>query len=208
MAHEKIIEAAFDALSRDDGVIVVPTDTTYGLICRLDRPYAIERVYELKGRDRSKPLIILGSDPGCLLQWVTGDITIALHLASIFWPGPLTIVARATEKVPGGILAHGRTVGLRMPAHGATLALLSRLPRCSVASTSANLSGSVSPARYEEVVESVGSMVDFVMPDCDEPPAGTVSTIVDASGTRPEILRAGSLDPQVVLDAASEVARS
>lgn len=154
--HKHEVDAAVSALSTNDGVIAVPTDTTYSVICRLDRPQAIERIYSTKGRDRTKPLIILGSDPGLLMQWVTGDLRLALNLAVKFWPGPLTIVARATEAVPGGIFAGGRTVGLRMPSHAATLAVLSRLPRCSAASTSANISGQGAISTRQQVIDSLG----------------------------------------------------
>lgn len=207
VAHKNDIQSAVAALARKDGVIVVPTDTTYGVICRLDFPEAIERIYSLKDRDHSKPLIILGSDPGKLLQWVTGDLTMALALASRFWPGPLTIVARATEVVPAGILAGGRTVGLRMPRHLATLELLSRLPSFSAASTSANVSGAGAPKDMKEVEDSLGDLVDYILPDCDEAPDGTESTIVDVSGGEPKILRAGALSEETVMSALTGIVR-
>ncbi len=207
MLHENEIEKAVNALSRKDGVIVVPTDTTYGVICRVDCPEAVDRIYNAKGRDRSKPLIILGSDAGLLFQWVTGDITLALVLAARFWPGPLTIIARAAEKVLPGILSDGRTVGLRMPKHTALLDVLSRLPRCSAASTSANLSGAGEPTSLEAVRQSLGDSVDFVMSDCGEPPAGSVSTVVDLTGDEPVVLREGALDKELLFSSINEVVR-
>lgn len=201
------INQAVHALGRREGVIVVPTDTTYGVVCRLDYPLAIERIYTLKGRDRSKPLIVLGSDPGLLLQSVTGDLRAALALASRFWPGALTIVARAAETVPAGILAGGTTVGLRMPNHRAVLAILSRLPRCSAASTSANLSGAGAASSQEQVIASIGDLVDMVVPDCGQSPAGSESTIVDVSGSEPKILRAGALESELVFSTISEAVR-
>jgi L-threonylcarbamoyladenylate synthase len=205
--HKTEIESAVKALSLKDGVIVIPTDTTYGVICRLDQPDAIDRIYDLKGRDRSKPLIILGSDPNMLFLWATGDMTLALLLAERFWPGPLTIVLRATEQVPAGILAGGKTVGLRVPNHAASRAVLATLPRGSAASTSANLSGAGAPSRWQEVAEAIGEKADYIMPDCDEPPAGKESTVIDVSGHEPKILREGVLKKDEVFSIINEVVR-
>jgi L-threonylcarbamoyladenylate synthase len=201
------IERATGALHRRDGVIVIPTDTTYGVICRLDYPDAIERIYELKGRDRSKPLIILGSDPASLLRWATGDLRLAVELAERFWPGPLTLVVRATELVPGAILAGGKTVGLRMPRHEAALALLARTKNGSVASTSANLSGAGAPRTKSEVESCLGDKVDYILPDSGQAPAGNESTIIDVSATEPKLLRVGALSEETLMSAVNEIVR-
>ncbi|MBX9772395.1 MAG: threonylcarbamoyl-AMP synthase [Candidatus Obscuribacterales bacterium] len=190
---------AVECLSRGNGVIVVPTDTTYGLVCRLDRLEAVERIYELKGRDRSKPLIILASNTESILPFIEGAEDIVAKLGERFWPGALTIVARASAKVPPEILSGGITVGVRVPAHKALRALLSLLPEGVVASTSANLSGAPTPKVMDEVVASLADKVDYLMPDCDESPAGTESTIVDVSGDKPRVLRAGALAVDSVL---------
>ena len=190
---------AVECLSRGNGVIVVPTDTTYGLVCRLDRLEAVERIYELKGRDRSKPLIILASNTESILPFIEGAEDIVAKLGERFWPGALTIVARASAKVPPEILSGGTTVGVRVPAHKALRALLSLLPEGVVASTSANLSGAPTPKVMDEVVASLADKVDYLMPDCDESPAGTESTIVDVSGDKPRVLRAGALAVDSVL---------
>lgn len=194
---------AVECLSRGNGVIVVPTDTTYGLVCRLDRLEAVERIYELKGRDRSKPLIILASNTESILPFIEGAEDIVAKLGERFWPGALTIVARASAKVPPEILSGGTTVGVRVPAHKALRALLSLLPEGVVASTSANLSGEPTPKVMDEVVASLADKVDYLMPDCDESPAGTESTIIDVSGDKPRVLRAGALAADVVLSVIS-----
>ncbi len=186
-------------------MIVIPTDTTYGVVCRLDYPEAIDRIYELKGRDRSKPLIILGSDPAALLRWATGDLRLAVELAERFWPGPLTLVVRATETVPGSILAGGQTVGLRMPKHDATLKLLARTKDGSVASTSANLSGAGAPKTLSEVEASLADKVDYILSDCGQAPAGNESTIIDVSSSEPKLLRVGSLSEETLMAAVNEL---
>jgi L-threonylcarbamoyladenylate synthase len=201
------IDKALRSLNRTTGTVVVPTDTTYGIICRLDRPLAISRIYEIKGRDKSKPLIILGADSNDLLEWVTGDLTLPMVLAERFWPGPLTIVARAAEAVPPGILSGGTTVGLRVPNHQATRELLSKFPRGSVASTSANTTGGGAPAKFDQVYNSMNERVDYIMPACGKEPAGIESTIIDVSGDEPVILRQGALDATLIWDCISELGR-
>lgn len=194
---------AVECLSRDNGVIVVPTDTTYGVICRLDRLNGVERIYELKGRDRSKPLIILASDTKSILPFIEDSQDIVRLLGEKFWPGALTIVAKASTRVPKEIMSGGSTVGVRVPQHGALLALLALLPDGAVASTSANLSGAPTPKVMDEVIASLSDKVDYLMPDCGQAPAGTESTIVDVSGTGPRILRAGALPAASILSALS-----
>lgn len=198
------IDSAVAALQRPAGVVVVPTDTTYGLICRLNDSAAVDRIYEMKGRDRSKPLIILGAQTSDLLPWMDGDPRLAMLLANKFWPGPLTIVARASSAVPRGILSGGTTVGLRLPDHQSVRQVLDRLPDGSAASTSANLSGAGSPTKLDEVFNSVGNLVDYVMSDCDKKPAGTESTIIDISKNPPVVLRAGALSPQLLTQCLQE----
>lgn len=195
---------AVDCLSRQNGVIVVPTDTTYGVICRLDRLAAIERIYELKGRDRSKPLIILASDTKSILPFIDGAKDIVTKLGDKFWPGALTIVAKASPKVPREILSGGTTVGVRVPAHRALRALLDLVPDGAVASTSANLSGGPTPKVMAEVIASLTDKVDYFFPDCDESPAGNESTIVDVSG-EPRVLRLGALAAESVLSVLSSL---
>ena len=190
---------AVECLSRTNGVIVVPTDTTYGVICRLDRLDGVERIYELKGRDRSKPLIILASNTESILPFIDGKKDLVSKLGEKFWPGALTIVAKASNKVPTEIMSGGTTVGVRVPNHKALRALLSLLPDAAVASTSANLSGGPTPKIMDEVIASLTDRVDYFFPDCDEAPAGTESTIVDISSDEPRVLRAGALAAEVVL---------
>lgn len=192
------IESAVSALSKRGGVIAVPTDTTYGLICNLQDSEAVDRIYEIKGRDRSKPLIILGAQADSLLGFMAKESTAARLLAEKFWPGALTIVAESADVVPRGILSGGSTVGLRQPNHVVLLDLLSRLPQLAVASTSANLSGAGFPTSLQEVLDTVGELVDYVMPDCGQNPAGNESTIVNVSQTPAKILRAGALSQEQI----------
>jgi L-threonylcarbamoyladenylate synthase len=198
------VDEAYQSIAKPSGVIVIPTDTTYGVICRLDDGSAINRIYEIKGRDRSKPLIILGYNVTSLLQWVEGDMDAIHKLAADFWPGPLTIVAQANSRVPKDILSGGDTVGLRVPDHRATLSLFRKIPGRCVASTSANPSGAGIPKDFDEVTRLMSPHVDYILADCNEPPAGTESTIIDVTKSPPKILRAGALSMETVLSVLNQ----
>jgi L-threonylcarbamoyladenylate synthase len=198
---ESNIQQAYAALVKPQGVIVVPTDTTYGVICRLDDDAAIDRIYEIKGRDRSKPLIILSADVASALQWIDADDTTVHKLAAKFWPGPLTIVAKANNSVPTGILSGGNTVGIRIPAHSRTCRLISLLPTRSIASTSANPSGAGIPKDFAEVTKLMSALVDYILPDSGEPPAGTESTIINICANPPTVLRSGAVSNDEITQA-------
>ena len=199
--EQRQITEALRALEKSNGIVVVPTDTTYGVICRLDRKDAIARIYQEKGRDRNKPLIILGADIKSLTKWCGGKCDKLKLLGLKFWSGALTIVVPAASCVPRDILAGYETVGLRVPDHKGLRLLLEQLPDKSAASTSANLSGNGITKTLSEVQAALGGKVDFIMDNCGIAPQGTESTIVDISGDTPVILRSGAIAPAEILAA-------
>lgn len=135
------------------GVVVIPTDTVYGLAARLDRPKAVDKIFKLKGRPRSKPLPILVPDIKTARMLGEFDKD-ALELAMKSWPGAVTIVVRTTEDVPD-IGGDGTTVGLRMPDHPFTLNLLRECGP--LVATSANPSGNPTGAVLQEVLLDLGN---------------------------------------------------
>jgi tRNA threonylcarbamoyl adenosine modification protein (Sua5/YciO/YrdC/YwlC family) len=137
----------------EGGVVVIPTDTVYGLAARLDRPKAIDKIFKLKGRPRSKPLPILVPDIKTARTLAEFDKD-ALEMAMKSWPGAVTIVVRTTEDVPD-IGGDGTTVGLRMPDHPFTLNLLRECGP--LAATSANPSGNPTGAVLQEVLLDLGN---------------------------------------------------
>ena len=198
------IKIALEILAKEDGVVVVPTDTSYRLLCRLDRPRAIERLYSLEPRDGSSSLVILGSQPQSLINWITDDLTRPILLANEFWPGLLTIVARASDRVPAAILGPGfkyeLTVALRMPKHKVALALLSLLPDFSAATAGLHLPETVTHPTYSEIQQLLGDSVDYIVPDLGEHPMWWHSTVVDVSANEEaRVLRQGEISEEKIL---------
>lgn len=181
---------------RDGGVIVFPTDTVYGLAAAIDRPAAIERVYAIKGRAETKPLPVLISRPDEIRRLASTVPAAATQLAMRFWPGPLTIVVPASERVPLDVRRGVATVGLRIPNSQVALRIIEGAGGA-LAVTSANRSGEPETTTADEVCASVGGLVDVVV-DGGRTPGSTPSTVVDVSGATVTVLRHGVLSEALI----------
>lgn len=186
------LAAAVAALRRGE-LVGIPTETVYGLAAIVDPavPSAIERIFTVKGRPADNPLIVhLGDVAG--LPAVARRVTpLARRLADAYWPGPLTLVLDAADSVPASVTAGLSTVAVRVPDHPVALALLRELG-APVAAPSANRSGRPSPTRAAHVEAEFGDEVAVVL---DGGPAdiGVESTVVDARGVVPVVLRPGAI---------------
>lgn len=187
---DEAIEQAARVL-RGGGLVAFPTETVYGLGADASNPAAVRRIFEVKGRPTSHPLIVHIGDAGRLDRWAEAPPPAALRLAARFWPGPLTLVLRRHRRVPAVVTGGLDTVGVRVPDHPAALALLSAFGG-GVAAPSANRFGSVSPTTAAHVREGLGADVDFVL-DGGPCRVGVESTIVDVTGQQPQILRPGGV---------------
>ena len=114
---------ALDALERG-ALVVIPTDTVYGLAARLDRPEALEHLYVAKGREADKAIPVLISDAERLHSLTDGAPDGVAEFAARFWPGPLTIVLPCADSVPVLVTAGTGTIGVRMPAHPIALEII------------------------------------------------------------------------------------
>ena len=201
------IDAAAAALSAGQ-LVVVPTETVYGIAARPDVPEATGRLFETKSRPPRLTLPVLV--PAANVAWRYGERTTAASaLASRFWPGPITLVLRRTTTSAGWNLGEATgSIGLRVPDHAVCLALLRRTG--AMAATSANLSGRPPLQDAEALRSAFGDSVAvyLVLHAEAEPPAGTASTVVDATGDRPRILRPGPIGPDEVLRVASTLDRT
>lgn len=174
---------------RAGGLVAFPTETVYGLGADGTNPAAIRRVYEAKGRDESKPILVLVShrkDLACLVRCIPAGVHAVMDAC---WPGPLTLVFPALDSVPRELRGGGETIGVRHS--GATIAgaLCSALGG-PVTAPSANRSGEPEPLTAEDVAAQLGDRVDLVL-DGGRSPSDRPSTVVDVSNGTPRLIRAG-----------------
>lgn len=192
-AGPDVLAAAVDAAAEavaEGALVVLPTDTVYGIGARPDLPAATARLFEAKRRPRGLTLPVLVAhvaDAGRV--GVLDDR--ARAVAESFWPGGLTLVLPRAEALAGWELGEERdTVGLRVPDHPVALALLERTGP--LAATSANRSGEPTPPECGAVREVFGDTVAVYL--CHGPaPGGTPSTVVDLAGAEPRVLREGAV---------------
>ena len=176
---------------RSGGLVAFPTETVYGLGADAENVHAVQRIFEVKGRPPTHPLIVHIGASDELARWAAEVPEAAKVLAERFWPGPLTLVLPRSDRVPLAVTGGLDTVALRVPDHPLALALL-RSFGGAVAAPSANRFGSVSPTTARHVREDLGPAVDFVL-DGGPCVVGVESTIVDLSTDRPVILRPGGI---------------
>jgi len=178
-------------------IVVYPTDTVYGLGCNPYDLLAIDRVFELKSRG-CKPLPVLCSSIEIVEKLIELDKR-GLNLASKFWPGPLTIVAKKKDKtLPQTLTCGSDKLGVRIPDHKCAKRLI-ELCGGSLIGTSANKSGLRSPKTPSEVLKSLGRGFD-VMIDGGPTPLGKESTVIDITGENPLVIREGALKASVLLE--------
>ncbi len=171
------------------GVIAFPTDTFYGLGVDPFNRKAVERVYEIKNRDKNKPLLLLVSSRE-QLETLVKEITPA-HLALMqkFWPGPLTLLFEPRSVIPANVSAD--RIGIRQPGNSMTRNLISALGQ-PITAPSANLSGEEPPVTAGQVQKSLGNHVDLIL-DGGPCPGGEPSTLVDAVETPVRLVRLGAI---------------
>ncbi|MGW6710806.1 L-threonylcarbamoyladenylate synthase [Streptomyces sp. NPDC054956] len=184
------IETAVGVL-RAGGLVALPTETVYGLAANAEDAAAVTRIFQVKGRPPSHPLILHISGAEQLDAWVADVPATARLLAEHFWPGPLTLVLRRGSRVPLEATGGLETVAVRVPDHPVALGLLSAFGG-GVTAPSANRFGSVSPTTADHVRAELGDDVDFVL-DGGACEVGVESTIVDVTGDAPSILRPGGV---------------
>lgn len=177
------------AVIQSGGLIAFPTDTIYGLAADVFNPVAIQRIYAVKGRAEEKAIPILIGAFDQLLPLIQKFDGRALRIADTFWPGPLTLVLQKSDIIPPE-LTHYPTVGIRMPNHLFTQALLKKTGP--LATTSANLAGGPNPVDTHQVLDQLGEQVDLIV-DGGPTPGPMASTVVDISGPEIKILRPGPI---------------
>ncbi|HEY9166984.1 MAG TPA: L-threonylcarbamoyladenylate synthase [Candidatus Kryptonia bacterium] len=173
------------------GVIVYPTETIYGLGANALDPKVVERVFEIKERRKSNPILILIPDIQSLEELALEVPDSAQDLMKKFWPGPLTIVFRSTPMVSKILTAGSGKIGIRLSSDKFCRDLLS-ICKIPITSTSANLSGESNPNSIEMINKRVLDSVDTIV-DAGTLTSQTPSTVVDVTKGKVELVREGAI---------------
>lgn len=185
-----LLAPALEALARGE-LVIVPTETVYGLAADPRNAAAMQKLFEAKGRPRVKPVTLMAADMyqvtshGCTLR------PAAKALAEAYWPGPLTLV----------LPSHDGNDGFRIPGYAVTLELL-RKAGTVLAVTSANTSGEPPAQNVEDAIRSLGSWVTVAI-DAGPSPGGVPSTVVRVVDETVEILREGAISKKDVMRVAN-----
>ena len=183
------IETAITALRRGQ-LVVLPTDTVYGVAGDAFTPEAVAALLRAKGRGRDMPVPVLVGSLATMHAITTGVPLEGEHLVQEFWPGPLTVVCREQPSLIWDLGDTHGTVAVRVPDHDVALAVLARSGPLAV--SSANRTGEPPPITCAEAQDSLGDAITVYLDagQLDEP---VPSSIVDLTGPAPRLLRAGAL---------------
>ena len=187
--REAAIEAAAQAVQRG-GLVVLPTDTVYGIGADAFDHAAVQALLDAKGRGREMPPPVLISAATTLAALATKVPSYVDALTEAFWPGPLTLVCEQQPSLTWDLGETRGTVAVRMPDHEIALALLERTGPLAV--SSANLSGLPAATEADAADGMLGDSVEVVL-DGGPSPKREASTILDVRGERPRLLRPGAL---------------
>lgn len=173
------------------GIIAYPTDTFYGLGADCFSTEAVKKIYYLKKRKSIKPISIVISEVEEVEKIATKIPSSFWPLSRKFWPGPLTLVLKASSKLPDELLGLSRTIGVRLPALP-WLRELVKEANFPITATSANISGEKEITLVEKITEVFFGKIDLVV-DAGKVKETKPSTVLDLTLEKPKILREGTL---------------
>lgn len=207
MEKEPIIKAI--KILKGGGIVLFPTDTAFGIGCRMDDKKAVDRLFAIRRRPLSQATPVLVASETMGLPYYFDSSEIVRHLMKKYWPGALTIIAKCKKKlVYSPIRGGGQTIGLRMPNHKTVLALI-RGAGVPVLGPSANFSGHPTPYRFEDLDPEFVKLVDYVVPGICS--IGMASTVVDCSVTPYRVVRQGAIilkSTTIIIDSSGSEAVS
>jgi release factor glutamine methyltransferase len=186
----EVVNLAANVL-RGGGIVVFPTETVYGIGAAATSCFGPQEIIDIKARAANKPLPWLVEGEEALETYGVDVPDYAHRLARKFWPGPLSLVVKASDKVSRDYTDERGTVALRSPDHE----LVQELIRASggpIITTSANTSGKPAPGSFDELEERIIASADLTL-DGGETVHGVASTVVDCTGTEPSVLREGAV---------------
>ena len=169
-----------------------PTDTVYGICCRMDKKSAVERIFDIKKRDRSKPFLVLADSLKTAERYIELDLDPQKKsIIDKYWPGALTIAFKAKpEKVFPIIRASKNTIAFRVPDYSFLTDIIAQVG-VPIVAPSANISGKLTPHEFEAVDKRIVDNVDFIV--VGECKMGIASTIIDFSEKKVNVIREGSI---------------
>ena len=197
-----MVDAAANLLAGH--LVAFPTETVYGLGADACNADAVARIYSVKGRPADHPLIVHVASMDALGDWADDVPGYAISLARDFWPGPMTLIMKRSERAGDFVTGGQDTVGVRVPDHPVALGLLEAFARVGgkgVAAPSANRFGNVSPTTAQAVADELSEYLGEADQILDGGPCevGVESTIIDCTGDAPRILRPGAITEEMIL---------
>ncbi len=177
------------AVLRRGGLAIFPTETLYGIAADSGNPVALERLAALKGREEQKPIALILSD-SAEIQRLAELTPVAIELMTSGWPGPLTLVLAAEPGLHPSLVSADGGVGARLSPHPVAAGLARALGRA-ITATSANPAGGTAPSTIAELDPAIAAGVDLII-DAGPCAGGPPSTVADARGKKPKLLRKGA----------------
>lgn len=190
-------------LIREGELVGMPTETVYGLGANALDETAVRKIFAAKGRPADNPLIVHVSCLQEIPPLVKGIPEGARRLMEAFWPGPMTLILPKSDAIPSVVSAGLDTVGIRLPRSEAARALIRAAGR-PIAAPSANRSGKPSPTTAQHVYEDMAGRIPLIL-DGGASEVGVESSVIDATGEVPVILRPGGITPEMVARVLGDV---
>ena len=178
----KILEAG--------GIVAYPTDTIYGIGCDIFSKKGLEKIQQIKGRDKNKPMSFICSDLSHISQFAKVP-NYAYRIMKRLLPGPYTFILDASSEVPRMLMPKRKTIGIRIPDNAIALSIVKELGH-PIITTSANFSGEDVISDPFEIERMMGKQLDAVIDGGNL--SGDPSTIIDLTGNAPELIRKGAGD--------------
>jgi L-threonylcarbamoyladenylate synthase len=184
------IQKAIEIL-KTGGIVIYPTDTAFGIGCRIDDEKAIDRLFMIRKRPRTQATPILVASIDQALPYLHSPSDIVRHFMETHWPGALTIITRCNiDKIYSPIRGGGNTVGIRMPDHSDILTVIAAVG-VPILGPSANMHGEKTPFLFKDLDPVLVRQVDFVLAGICKKKA--VSTVVDCSIEPYAVIRQGTV---------------
>jgi tRNA threonylcarbamoyl adenosine modification protein (Sua5/YciO/YrdC/YwlC family) len=199
------LREAASAVKRGD-LVVLPTDTLYGLGADAFTNWAVQSLLEAKGRGRATPTPVLVPSPSTLHGLVTAMPAVGWELVDAFWPGGLTLIAMQQPTLSWDLGDSRGTVAVRMPLHPVAIELLTSTGPMAV--SSANKSGMAQPTTAQEALDQLGDAVSVYLDAGPVPADGAASSIVDVTGPEPVLLREGAIPFEKLAEVATYLRRA